>query len=75
MVHAVQAARKDAGLDVSDRIILTLDGDEDLLGAARAFEDYIARETLAVQVKYESLDGIVPLVIDGRELRVGVALS
>ena len=36
IVHAVQAARRDAGLDVSDRIELTLDGDEDLRGAARA---------------------------------------
>src|SRR6202008_1963888 len=34
IVHAVQAARRDAGLDVSDRIALTLDGDDDLLGAA-----------------------------------------
>jgi isoleucyl-tRNA synthetase len=74
IVHAVQAARRDAGLDVSDRIVLTLDGDEDLLGAARAYESYIAGETLATQVSYESLDGAVPLSIDGRELRVGVAL-
>jgi isoleucyl-tRNA synthetase len=75
IVHAVQAARRDAGLDVSDRIILTLAGDEDLIGAARAYEDYIANETLARQVNYEPLDGAVPLTIDGRELRVGVALA
>ena len=57
IVRAVQAARRDAGLDVTDRIALTLDGDEALLGAARAHQDYIAGETLAVQVSYESLDG------------------
>jgi isoleucyl-tRNA synthetase len=74
IVHAVQAARRDAGLDVSDRIILTLDGDEDLLGAARAYEDYIAGETLAVAIKYEPLDAVEPVLIDGRELRVAVAL-
>ncbi len=75
IVHAVQAARRDAGLDVSDRIALTLSGDEDLVGAARAFEDYIAGETLATSVSYESLDGAEPVRIDGRELRVGVALA
>jgi isoleucyl-tRNA synthetase len=75
IVHAVQPARRYAGLDVSDRIVLTLDGDEDLVGAARAYQDYIAAETLAVQVSYESLDGSEPVTIDGRELRVGVALA
>jgi isoleucyl-tRNA synthetase len=75
IVHAVQAVRRDAGLDVSDRIALTLGGDEDLLGAAHAYQDYIATETLALQVSYESLDGAVPVLIDGRELRVGVALA
>ena len=75
IVHAVQAARRDAGLEVTDRIVLTLDGDEELLEAARAHQDYIAGETLATQVSYESLNGAAPVEIDGRELRVGVALA
>ena len=75
IVHAIQAARREAGLDVSDRIVLTLDGDEDLVGAARAHETYVAGETLATQVSYESLDGVPPVMIDGRELKVGVALA
>jgi isoleucyl-tRNA synthetase len=75
IVHAIQAARRDAGLEVSDRIALSLSGDEDLLGAARAYEDYIAGETLATEISYESLDGAAPIQIDGRELRIGVALA
>ena len=75
IVHAVQAARRDAGLEVSDRIALILDGDPGLLGAARQHERYIAAETLAVEVGYESLDGAEPVQIDGRDLRVGVALA
>jgi isoleucyl-tRNA synthetase len=75
IVHAIQGARREAGLDVSDRIALTLSGDEDLIGAARAYEDYIAGETLATEVSYESLDGAAPVRIDGRELRIGVALA
>ncbi len=57
IVHAVQGARKDAGLDVSDRIALTLDGDSELLETARAYEDYLRGETLAVSIAYESLNG------------------
>ena len=35
VVHAVQAARRDAGLEITDRIALTLDGDAELIDAAR----------------------------------------
>ena len=75
IVRAVQLARQAAGLDVTDRILLTLDGDEDLIGAARAHEGYIAGEVLAVRISYEGLDGAAPVSIDGRDLRVGVALA
>jgi isoleucyl-tRNA synthetase len=75
IVRAVQNARQGAGLEVTDRIVLTLDGDEDLIGAARAHEQYIAGEVLAVAVAYESLDGVAPVTIDGRDLRLGVSLA
>jgi isoleucyl-tRNA synthetase len=75
IVRAVQNARQAAGLEVTDRIVLTLDGDEDLIGAARAHERYIAGEVLAVAVAYESLDGVAPVTIDGRHLKVGVAMA
>jgi isoleucyl-tRNA synthetase len=59
---------------VTDRIVLTIDGDKSLLDAARAHQDYIAGETLAVQISYDSLDGsLAPVNIDGRDLRVRVA--
>jgi isoleucyl-tRNA synthetase len=76
IVRAVQNARQAAGLEVSDRIVLTLDGDTQLLDAARTHENYIAGETLAVQLSYESLDGEAqPVTIDGLELRIAVALA
>ena len=52
VVRAVQEARKQAGLDVSDRISLELGGDDELLEAAREHESYIAGETLANSVGY-----------------------
>jgi isoleucyl-tRNA synthetase len=73
IVHAIQAARRDAGLEVSDRIALTLGGDHALLEAARSHEPYVAGETLATSVSYDSsTDGGRPVRIDGRELRVAV---
>ena len=57
VVHAVQAARKNAGLDVEDRIALTLGGDDELLAAARAHEDYVAGETLATSLTFDGAQG------------------
>ncbi|MET0927024.1 MAG: DUF5915 domain-containing protein, partial [Solirubrobacterales bacterium] len=72
IVHAVQNARKRAGLDVSDRISLTLSGDAGLVEAARSHQDYIAGETLATTVAYDG-DGLEAAAsIEGRELAIGI---
>ncbi|MEJ7832374.1 MAG: class I tRNA ligase family protein, partial [Nocardioides sp.] len=47
LVRAVQQARRDAGLDVSDRIALTIGGSEAVQVAARTHEALVASETLA----------------------------
>ncbi len=74
IVHAVQNARKEAGLEITDRIELSLGGDEELLAAARAHEDYLAGEVLATSVAYDATSG-VSTTLDGRELRIGVSRS
>ena len=71
VVHAVQAARKSAGLRVEDRISLSLTGDPELLEAARAHERYVAGETLATSLRYDGSDG-ARAEIEGRELRISV---
>ncbi|SEB50938.1 Isoleucyl-tRNA synthetase [Nocardioides exalbidus] len=53
LVRAVQQARKDAGLQVSDRIALTVAGPEATLAAARTHEALIADETLSTSVSYD----------------------
>jgi isoleucyl-tRNA synthetase len=50
IVHAIQSARKSAGLQVEDRIDLALDGAPALIEAASAYRDYVAGETLAVEL-------------------------
>jgi isoleucyl-tRNA synthetase len=74
VVHAVQAARKNAGLNVEDRIELTLGGDEELLAATRAHEEYVAGETLATSVAYDGAggDGAATAEIEGRRLLISV---
>ena len=72
IVHAVQIARKDAGLEITDRIALTLAGDEDLLAAAQAHQDYLANEVLATSVSYDGDGDGAAAKIDGCELSIGV---
>jgi isoleucyl-tRNA synthetase len=49
LVRAVQQARRDAGLHVSDRISLTVTGDDDVFDATVAHRDHLVGETLATQ--------------------------
>ncbi len=72
IVHAVQNARKAAGLDVSDRIELALAGDPELLAVAREHESYISGETLATSVGYETDGAGEHTSVDGRELRITI---
>jgi isoleucyl-tRNA synthetase len=73
VVHAVQGARKNAGLDVSDRIALTLGGDDELIAAARAHEPYVTGETLATSVVYDGATDGEAADIKGRRLHIAVA--
>jgi isoleucyl-tRNA synthetase len=72
VVRAVQNARKSAGLNVEDRIALGLAGDDELVLAARAHEDYVTGEVLATSVTYDGDADGEPADIRGRELRIAV---
>jgi isoleucyl-tRNA synthetase len=74
VVRAVQNARKDAGLEVSDRIALALGGDAEVLDAAREHEGFVAGEVLATSVRYDDddRDGTAASV-DGRPLSIAVS--
>jgi isoleucyl-tRNA synthetase len=47
LIHAIQRLRKEAGLDISDRIVLTLPEDD----GVDAYADWIKAETLAVEIE------------------------
>jgi isoleucyl-tRNA synthetase len=80
IVHAVQSARKTAGLQVEDRIELALDGDRALIESAEAHRGYIAHETLAVELSHgpsaaHAAPAMVysePTKIDGLELTIAL---
>ncbi|HEY7630255.1 MAG TPA: isoleucine--tRNA ligase [Thermoleophilaceae bacterium] len=73
VVHAIQNARKSAGLNVEDRISLILGGDADLLDAVRANEDYVTAETLATSLSYDGAGGGEETAIEGKPLTIAVS--
>ena len=57
VVRSIQTLRKETGLDVSDRIVLTLGGDEVMEKVYNQFKDFIESETLASKSSFDkSLD-------------------
>jgi isoleucyl-tRNA synthetase len=72
VVRAVQNSRKEAGLEVTDRITLSVAGDETLLAAVRQHEQYIAGETLARELCYDDGGSDETTEIDGMTLAVAI---
>lgn len=74
VVRHVQNARKAAGLDVDDRIILTLEtADEALAKAVKTHAATIKAETLATELRNKGGDADqVPARVDGAELLITV---
>jgi isoleucyl-tRNA synthetase len=74
VIRVVQQARRDAGLDVSDRIGLVVSGSPAVAGAVEAHRDFVAAETLATSLAFDALDGgFAGEAGDGETVTVAVA--
>lgn len=63
LIRAIQQTRKDSGLDVSDRIKLTIAGDEGTLTAIAAHEELIKSETLTLELVTSQTSGEVQISV------------
>jgi isoleucyl-tRNA synthetase len=78
VVRIVQQARRDAGLAVSDRIKLTLGADGAVAAAVRGHAEFLAGETLAVDVAVlpaADVDAPAQAVGDGGSVKVTVTAT
>jgi len=68
LVNRIQRLRKDAGYEVSTRIMLSIEGDAALIDAARQHREYIAHEVLAreftIGSRLDFFDRLEPVTID-----------
>jgi len=80
LVNRIQRLRKDAGLEITDRIELAIDGPEALRSAADRHEAFIGGETLALAVMIgewagEGFPHVRDVDIDGTSAKIGLRLS
>jgi len=79
VVRLVQQARRDAGLEVTDRVHLVLALPEDVATAVASWRDYVARETLATSLDLVPRPPDAPptstALPDGRPVEVSLALA
>jgi isoleucyl-tRNA synthetase len=74
VVRAVQQARKDADLDVSDRIATTLLATKDVLDAVIAHEELVKNETLTLEITYEESASLSNAVAVGDNQQVQISV-
>ncbi|BCJ51615.1 isoleucine--tRNA ligase [Actinoplanes sp. NBRC 14428] len=73
VIRVVQQARRDAGLDVSDRIALTVSASEAVAAAVEAHREFVAAETLATSLELGAVaEGFAGEVGDGENVTVSV---
>jgi isoleucyl-tRNA synthetase len=79
VVRVIQAARRDAGLEVSDRISLVVGCDDAVAAAVESFAPFVTAETLAVSLalvpsaELDAADAAPQPVGDGASVRVRVS--
>jgi isoleucyl-tRNA synthetase len=74
VVRAVQQARKDADLDVSDRIATALVAAKDVLDAVKTHEDLVKNETLTLEISYSESASLSNAVAVGDNQQVQISV-
>ena len=75
VIRVVQQARREAGLDVSDRVAVTIEASPAITAATQAHRDFVAAETLATSLEFGPAGGVAFTgeAGDGETVRVAVA--
>lgn len=70
IISRVQNMRKDSGFEVTDHIVLSLSGDDEINAIVEKYKAEIAAVTLAVEVNNNA--DCVPVDINGKQVRIAV---
>ncbi|NLL83438.1 MAG: isoleucine--tRNA ligase [Lentisphaerae bacterium] len=74
-VSTIQGMRKEADLDVSDRITLNVSGDASLQSALETHADYICGETLCTSLRWDATTTGITTEVNGHNCTIALAKS
>ncbi len=74
LVRGIQNLRKESGLNVTDRINLTVGGDDELKAAFTMFESFVSGEVLAASVKFDS-NVQNPTVVESEDKKWSISIE
>ena len=75
LINRIQNIRKDSGFEVTDKIRVEIEQQEFVLPALKSFADYIASQTLAVEIEgvpSPSGEFVVESEVDEQPVRIAV---
>ncbi|MBA3489338.1 MAG: isoleucine--tRNA ligase [Longispora sp.] len=72
VIRAVQQARREADLDVSDRIDLVLDASAEIVDAVRTHQKFVEAETLTLSIEFGAVSGGFVGEVGDQQVRVEV---
>lgn len=72
ILSKVQNMRKEKNFQVADKIVLYVDGNENLENVVKKFEDNIKKETLSVEIKYNEKVEYIDTKINGEDFKFQV---
>lgn len=75
VVNRIQKSRKDSGLNVSDRIKLTVNASEKLTKAIRSHLQYITGETLTVDLAFSEDQQVFEFDVDDEQMSISIELA
>ncbi len=73
LVRGIQNLRKESGFEVTDRINLSVSGDDELKASFEMFRDFVSSETLASSAEFvSSLSGGTEVEADDKKWRISI---
>ena len=72
LINRIQNIRKSSGLEITDRILVTISTNDVIVPAIEHFNDYIAAQVLAAQVKVAELTDGEEVEINNQQIRINI---
>jgi len=79
VVNRIQAARKEQGFDITDRVILWIESDSEVVRSIKENSEYVCSEVLATKINYQTSNALNVKLnsseLNGHSLKFGLMKS